>query len=413
MKNQPLKSVCLIILFFVANAVVSQNRFKEGYYLNNAGDKITGYIKNVDWKNSPSNIDFRTSPEGDTKTIGLSQMSGFGIHGQVAYVKKTFDLDVKSERLNSLNLSKEPEFESRTALLEVLVEGSATLYYYENQGAKKFFYSIGNDKPEALVFVRYLVGTNVASNDRYKQQLANALVGCASLNFSDFESLNYKQNSLTKLFKQYNLCKDPNYVATSNKKTPTKLNLNLFAGFNASSVEVTTAMTRSGGDFGNQTNLRFGGEFELLLPFNNNAFGIYLGLAKNSNFESTIVQELSSTTTPSQDVTLTYSTVNLPFGIRYYIPLNENTKFLLDGGYHIDLISELSIDREVTANDFNSENGSYGFLALGAGVQYKQFFVRANVDIGKDPFSASTFGFESDVSSFNLVVGYQIPLVGE
>ena len=46
-------------------------------------------------------------------------------------------------------------------------------------------------------------------------------------------------------------------------------------------------------------------------------------------------------------------------------------------------------------------------------MQYKRFFARANVDIGKDPFSASTFEFQSDVSSFNVVVGYQIPLLND
>ena len=393
---------------------MAQNRYKEGYYLNNSGEKVSGFIKNVDWKSSPSSIDFRTSLEGDSKTIRLNQMSGFTINGQVTYLKKTFELDVKSEKLNSLNFSKEPEFETKTALLELLVDAPTSLLYYENEGTRKFFYSKGSGEIEALVYVRYLVGTNVTSNDRFKQQLANEFNGCSELSYTDFENLTYKQNSLIKLFEQYNSCQDPDYVSIKNEKSTLKLNLNVFGGLNSSSVDVTNSVnSRLGGDFGNQTNLRFGAEAELLLPFNNNAFAIYFGVVKNSNFETTIIQDLSSTTTPQQDVTLTYSTVSLPVGVRYYIPVNTEVKILLDAGYHIDFISDLNIERSVTPNDFNSQNGSYGFLALGTGVQYKRFFARANVDIGKDPFSASTFEFQSDVSSFNVVVGYQIPLLND
>ncbi|MDC7997457.1 hypothetical protein [Gilvibacter sediminis] len=401
-----------ILISLSAATLTAQNKFKAGYYLDNAGQQINGYVKNVDWKNSPNSIDFRITPEGDTETLRLNQIQGFGIDGQVDYVKKTFELDVTSDNLNNLNFSKDPEFETRTGFLEVIVAGPTSLYFYENGGLREYFLSQDDESVEALVYVRYLKDKKVASNNQYKQQLANAMKECSTLSFSDFENLSYSRNSLRKLFENYNVCMDPNYVVERKTKTTTLLNVNVFAGFNSSSYNVKNAASaRLGGDFGGQTNLRFGAELEVVLPFNNNGFALYLGFAKNGNFESTITQELSSVNTPEQEVTLTVNTVNMPIGARYYIPVNPDVKISLEAGYHVDIVSEISIERAVTANDFNTTNGSYGYLSIGAGAKYKQFFGRANVDIGKDPFAATTFQYSSDVPSFNFVLGYQIPLI--
>jgi len=74
------------------------------------------------------------------------------------------------------------------------------------------------------------------------------------------------------------------------------------------------------------------------------------------------------------------------------------------------VVSEVSLAREFTPNDFDNSSGTQGLLVVGAGFNYKQFFVRGNLELGKDPFKANSSFYESEVSSVNLVLGYQISL---
>ncbi|MEP2935950.1 MAG: hypothetical protein ABJM06_13935 [Gilvibacter sp.] len=401
----------LFFMLFICTAMVAQSDYLPGHYINSANQKVTGFIKNEDWKASPNSIQFKATAQGNRQTISIGQMNGFSITGVDAYVKRTFELDVSTDNLNNLTYSKEPVFETRTGMLKELASGAASLYYYEKEGIKEYFYSKGDTEFEPLVHVRYLVGDKVTSNDRYKQQLLNALNDCAKLTESDFVKLNYKRSALTKIFDKYNGCNDASYNSRIGSGTSTSFNLNLYAGANFSNFSLTNDLSATrGGDFGSNTALRFGVELEAILPFNNGSWAVFTGLAKNTAYESTIVQQLSSANTPEQNVTLTYSSINIPIGVRYYIAAGDASRVSLNLGYMFDVVSEISLEREVTANDFENSTGTQGLLFVGAGFHYKQFFVKANLDIGKDPFKANSSFYNSDLSSFNLVVGYSIDL---
>jgi hypothetical protein len=391
--------------------MIAQNGYESGYYLDSANKKVTGLIKNDDWKASPSSIQFKKTAQSDRQTIALSQMNGFGINGGDSFVKKTFDLDVSTDNLTNMTYSKEPVFETRTGLLKVVISGTANLFYYEKEGIKEYFYSKSDETIIPLIYVRYLVGNQVTSNDRYKQELLNAFNDCASLTQADFVKLNYKSNSLIKIFNKYNGCNDASYSTQKDSDNKALFNLNVFAGANFSSFTVTNSQApNNGGDFGSQTSLRFGVELEAMLPFNDRSWAIFTGLARNGAYKSTIVQQLSSNNTPQQNVDLTYSSFNIPIGVRYYINAGANTRIALNLAYIFDVVSEVSLEREFTPNDFENSSGTQGLLVVGAGVNFKQFFVRADLDIGKDPFKANSSFYESDLSSINLVFGYQLDL---
>ncbi len=406
-----MKILQIAVLLLITTPIIAQNNFKPGYYTTKSGDTISGLIKNAGWKGNPTSIEFKASENGERKTILAKNMTGFEITNEATFVYKTILLDVSTDNLNNLTFSKVPVYETRTAMIRKLVSGTATLFYYEKEGIKEFFYSKGAVALEPLVYVRYLADDQVSSNAKYKQQLLNAFADCASLEQQDFVNLTYARNSLIKIFDRYNSCSDSNYATSSNYTPNTTFNINVFAGANFASIDLTnTVAPNNGGDFGSQTNLRYGVELEAILPFNNSSWALYTGFAKNTAFESTIVQELSSTNTPEQDVTLTYSSINIPLGVRYYIPAGDDIRISLNAAYMFDVVNEVSLKREFTANDFENAKGTQGLFVVGAGFHYKRFFARANLDISKDPFNANSEFYEADLSSLNLVLGYQIPL---
>lgn len=405
------KFTTFLLFLCMSVSLIAQNDYMPGYYINAANQKVSGLIKNEDWKASPNAIQFKATAQSDRQTITIGQMNGFNITGADTYIKKTFQLDVSTDNLNNLTYSKEPVFETRTGMLKELVAGKATLFYYEKEGVKEYFYSKNEGDLVPLIHVRYLIGDQVTSNDPYKQELLNAFNDCSKLAQKDFVNLSYKRNSLVKIFDKYNSCNNSSYSSNTNNGYSTRFNLNLYAGANFSNFSLTNSLAASrGGDFGSQTSLRFGAEIEAILPFNNNSWAVFTGLAKNTAYESTITQQTSSANTPEQDVTLTYSSFNIPLGVRYYIPAGPQSRVSLNLGYMFDVVSEISLDREVTANDFENSTGTQGLLFVGAGFHYKQFFVKANLDVGKDPFKANSSFYEADLSSFNLVFGYQIEL---
>lgn len=401
----------LVILLFSFSFLTAQNSFEPGYYLNAANNKVSGLIKTQDWRNSPQKIVFKASQDAQTKTISLQELNGFGITNGATYLKKNFKLNISPKRLNNLNFSKDPVFEPKTALLKLLVAGNVNLFVYENDGLKEFFYTKNGSAIKSLVYVQYLVDGNLATNEQYKQQLLNAFSDCKILSQADFLRLNYKQNALVKLVNTYNQCVDPNYTVNGKDSSKTEFTASIFGGANFSSVKIkNNEVATRGGDFGSQTSLRFGAELEALLPFNNQSWAFFAGLANNGKFQATTIQQLPSANTPEQEVTFTYASLNLPLGVRYYFNTSSNSRIGLEAGVFLDFTSEVTLDREITPNVFESTTGSQGVPFFGAGYYYKNLFLRASVDVGKDPVGKTSFVYSSVISSINVVLGYQFNL---
>ena len=162
-----------LFVVFTTHGLVAQTAFLPGNYVLNGGTQVEGFIKSEDWKVSPTRIIFRDSESGENKTITVDRIKSFEIDGVAKWVKAKVDLDLSSDNLNNLNTNKNPEWEKRTLWLRTLLEGAATLYYYEDVGFRRFYFKKGDGTIEPLLYKRYMKDGDVAYNNQYQQQQHN------------------------------------------------------------------------------------------------------------------------------------------------------------------------------------------------------------------------------------------------
>lgn len=108
----------------------SQVSFEKGYYIDNTNQKINCLIKNVDWKNNPTEFEYKLAENSEPKKTTIKTIKEFGIDNISKYVRSTVNIDRSSESINNLSNDKNPIFKEEELFLKVLVEGKATLYQY-------------------------------------------------------------------------------------------------------------------------------------------------------------------------------------------------------------------------------------------------------------------------------------------
>ena len=69
-----MKKLPLLFLLFASLFTYSQIRFEKGYFITNTGEHYEVLIKNVDWKNNPSAIDYKLNAEDQLKRISVDQV---------------------------------------------------------------------------------------------------------------------------------------------------------------------------------------------------------------------------------------------------------------------------------------------------------------------------------------------------
>ena len=62
------------LFFFLSLSVVGQIFFEKCYIINSANQKKECFIKNVDWRNSPTYVEIKYSMNGDIETISFEEI---------------------------------------------------------------------------------------------------------------------------------------------------------------------------------------------------------------------------------------------------------------------------------------------------------------------------------------------------
>ncbi len=132
--------------------------FEKGYFIDNNDKKSACLIKNYEWKNSPSKIEYRLTETSETKTADISVIKEFRV-SSIKYQRFTVKIDQSGQSLSNLNKDKEPIFIEDTLFLRLIIEGNASLY--EAGEYKLYFYRVNNSEVKQLVHKEYLSGTRV------------------------------------------------------------------------------------------------------------------------------------------------------------------------------------------------------------------------------------------------------------
>lgn len=404
--------IMLLVLFTVGIKLSAQNKFEKGYIINNDGSKLEGFIKNLDWSQSPSQIEFKEDNTAISRLIGIDKIKEFEIDNTTKYVKAEVDVDISSDDTNSLDDDERPRFIKTTAFLKAVVEGEFTLYRYSNDNVIRFFYTKENHF-EPLIFKRYLIsGTQIARNNQFISQL-KTLSNCDNVKTSKLSNLEYKESDLKDIFIKFNTCRNTEYKDYSKETHKNLFHLSIKPGINFSSLNIDNQ--KDGDVFGTnserQINFRAGLEFEYVLPFNNNKWSIiaeptyqYFKGGESKIFTKNILGEDVPNST-----NIKYSSIEVPIGVRYYAFLNEKSKLFFNASFIFDAPlgdSEISFQRyQFAAETFKIE----GDLNFGFGLGYKfdnKFSLEFNIHTKRNLFKSDVL--TAEYNNYSIVLGYTL-----
>ena len=394
MKKQLLFLLTIILSF----NCYSQISFEKGYYINNSNQKTNCLIKNIDWKNNPTEFKYKLFENSESKKTSIKSVKEFCIDNISKYVRRIVNIDRSSEIMDDLNNDKNPTFKEEKLFLKVLVEGNANLYLFEDGNLRRYFYNKENSVIEQLVFKSYKTANNkIGKNNRFKNQLWNNLK-CPNFNITKVENLEYKKNDLVDFFVEYNKCNNQEYINFEEKQKKDLFNLNIRPGFNSSKLSIQNGVSSlRDTDFNNELGFRFGIEAEFIIPFNKNKWAVII--------EPTYQYFKSEKELTNRDVKADYKSIELPIGVRHYFFLNKNSKIFINGSFVIDFSGNSVIDfSSGTDLEIKTRNN----LAFGLGYKYNdKYSLELRYQTTREILS-NYLAWSSDYNTLSVIFGYSI-----
>lgn len=390
------------IFLLVTLLSFSQTNFVKGFFIKNNLEKVDCLIKNEDWKHNPTKFSYKLSETSQVNTASIENVIEFGINDVSKYVKEEVKIDISLNHVSNLSYLKEPNWETRTVFLKVLLEGKSSLYFYTSPGLNRYYYNIENGEVIQLIYKRYQTNEGtIGANEAYKQQLYNSFLSCNDLSITDFNRLSYNSASLSKIILDYNSCLGGDTFRFENVNKNLSFNLKVKGGLNSTTVNSLTHAFISGrnADFGSVLGYRLALEAEIVIPFNNNKWSIFLELAK--------VQESSmETENPSSKVKYTYDSFEIPMSIRHYMHLNKDSKISLHVGHAIDVSTNFELKYESINGSLTgtSPSGSWFF---GAGYHFKKISAEFRLNT-KTVFERNSSAYSANYTNLSFTLGYTI-----
>lgn len=361
------KYLTLLLLSLLHLSLFSQVNFEKGYIVNKNNQKIDCLVKNTDKNNTPQSFIYKLSENSKLEKGDIENVLEFGIGENIKFIRKEVLIDRSRDNFNDMSTQQRAIFDSDTLFLEVLIEGEASLYAYQDRVLNRFFYEIGEKEIEQLVYKKYVVNLNkVGTNNRFRQQLKTKLI-CDGLKSTD--NLGYNKKQLVIYFEKYNRCINAEYKSYIVKKEKKK-RINIWAKVEAMSGDLEYRVVGSNPErktnFGNKKYMQYGLAIEYVFPFNKNKWSLLL--------EPTL-QKFSA---EKDNVSFEHKSIEVPLGLRYHIFLTQHAKLYLNTHFMMNWSSETTVDFEVADDLFSDTvNGNFSFGAgfiyrrLGAEVRYK------------------------------------------
>jgi len=401
------------LLIIISAHCFGQINFESGYFINNHNQRVECLIKNQDWKNNPEEFEYKLTADGISEKGNHSTAKEFGVTGFSRYVMADTKIDLSSTDVNRLSKMRDPEWSQQKLFLKVLVEGKATLYYYENSGLIRFFFSTTSDTSVYQLIYKeyfeqkdknYVEEFEISSNRKFQEQLWTN-VRCTNTSVAEIEKLEYRKSDLVKYIVRYNECSGNTNVVYENKKNGNSFHLKISPGINYSSLSVVnTTDNRYNTDFGNQSNIRIGAEAEFILPFNKNKWGIL--------FEPTFQYFYNDKQMPIFNTTITLNTVEFPIGLRHYFFLNKEIMLFANIIYipSYCLTFGSTIEKQSTVSSILPSyleikpSQSYAF---GGGIGYRKYSAEIRYYTNRNLLN-NYASWYSDYQRFSFILGYRI-----
>jgi hypothetical protein len=399
----------LALLTMCSVQLFSQIQFENGYFINDSDQKIECLIKNVDWKNNPTEFEYKVSEDATVQKASISSVKEFGINGFPKNIRASVKIDRSSDQMNKMGSEKNPVFQEETLFLKVLIESKASLFVYEDGNLTRYFYSLSDSEIKQLIYKKYFVdNVKMAENNSFRQQLFTDLK-CEGITLNDVKNLIYAKKDLEKIFTKYNKCTNASISDQAPKQKRDLFNLSLRPGLNYSSLAMSYNLNKYLSiDFGNELGFRFGIEGEYILPFNRNKWGLIVE-PTYQQFKSEKIHKPNANNTFFAEAN--YASIELPIGVRHYFFLNEDSKIFVDVSAILDFNigpSDIKIMRSDGSTIFSLDIDSQVNAGLGIGYKYKnRYSLGMRYQTNREILNGYLY-WDSDYNTFSVIFGYSV-----
>lgn len=214
----------------------AQINFESGYFIDNNGNKVECFIRNVDWIDNPIEFKYRLSENSEVSVGEIDKIKEFGVSDVVKYIRAEVEIDRSSDNTGDLSFSKTSNFSKEVLFLKTLIDGESSLYSYVGSDITRFFYANEQQNIKPLIYKKYRTGGEIGENNQFRQQLF-ADLSCESTNIM-VKKLRYSQSDLIRYFINYNECANTEYKVFKKKADRSKLGLSLKIGANLARMEI-------------------------------------------------------------------------------------------------------------------------------------------------------------------------------
>lgn len=419
MKN--LLFIALILSFSLSQAQIN---FEKGYFISNAGNRMQCLIKNIDWKDNPTEFEYKINlDDSESKTATIESVTEFGIDSISKYKRFKINIERSSNDLRDISKTKNPVWNEEVLFLKVLIEGEATLFSFSDKNIYKYFFETKNSQIQQLVRIKYIsyeknpgeafYDDRIRENNQFRQQLYGRLK-CDTFSENIFENVKYSKSSLTNIFEKYNSCVGSNSTTSFKEK----------AKKDAFIIRITPSINQTASLFIDDPNVyynldttieaktifKIGVEFEYILPFNNNIWSIFINPTyQKYKAEKTYVNNDgfgSQGVDVTNNVVVDHSSLEIPIGIRRYIFLNKTSKIFINAAFVKNLVGKSKFD--FNNGDQILESSARSNYAFGVGYNFKnKFSIELRLNTSKNLLS-DYFFWEANYSSIGVIFGYRI-----
>lgn len=396
-----MKKKYFLLLAFLPLISIAQITFEKGYFVDNSNNRTECLIRNIEWNDTPSEFEYKLSENDAVQTKKDFEVAEFSF-GNTKFISTNVDMDFSGDRTTNLTSTKNPEFKNVRIFMKLITDGKAKLYHYGKNDLQRYFYSVNDGEVQQLVYKRYYPDhykLDIAKNNLFRQQLWTD-VKCAETQMSDVEKLAYTNAELVKYFESVNKCNGSAVVAKTETKAKGSINLKgsvMFGrhklGFDRPSLTSHT--------FENKSYVAFGAEFEWIVPFWNNKWGVIVEPSFGHSYES---DESNGTFNYTAD--LKY--FHIGAGFRHYFFLNDNSKIFLNATLNYDGIagkSQMAFTESNHVYEPLEFGGNSITPAMGAGFNFKKFFLefRYYPESNPSPYAGITYSYTKS----ELIFRYQ------
>ncbi len=396
MKNIILIFACLV--FSIGNAQIN---FEKGYVITSNEVRKDVLIQNHYNIDRNGIIEFRPSEDIGITKATVDEILEFGIGDDIKYVSRDVEIAVPGTGNSKVETNKDPILVSKRVFLKVLLEGDASLYEYTPGGQTRYYYSTPDNKEiRPLIYRKYSNKNNkILENNKYKKQLFDD-VNCANVTSVKLRRINYSVNNLVKYFKEYNTCVNSNSTSYFEKDSKVKLNLNIKPGINYSTFQLTFgSVSGNSREFSEKSSVGFrpAVEAEVVLPFFKNKFAVFAEVAHLSfGYKETRYD---------QEVTVSFSSLEMPLGLRYYMFLSDNSKLFVDAA----IVPVTNFNSDVNLQNYEIKLTNKPYIQSGIGAKFlDKYSAEIRYSWSRDIIESKDRMWFSEFSSIGVILGYTL-----